>query len=106
MNWKKSLIVRRQQVSYQVEFDDPAIQEIKQLPATIRPIAREAFRALQSNPRPSRSKELRGKPGIYRIWLAGDWRIIYATNEERQVIIVLHVRLKDDIDYESLGAEE
>jgi mRNA-degrading endonuclease RelE of RelBE toxin-antitoxin system len=57
---------------------------------------------LSQIPRPTRAKELRGKPDIYRIWLAGKWRIVYAIDDDLQLVLILRVRLKDNIDYESL----
>jgi len=48
-------------------------------------------------------QKLCGKPGTYRIWLAGRWRIVYQIDDDQQVVVILRVRLKEDIDYESLG---
>ena len=64
------------------------------------------FRLLKDNPKPSRVKELRGKPDIFRIWLAGRWRIAYQVDDAQQVVVILRVRLKEDIDYDSLGSPE
>jgi len=58
--------------------------------------------AISENPRLSRAKELRDKPSIYRIWLAQKWRIVYQFDEDRQHILILRVRLKENIDYERL----
>ncbi len=49
-----------------------------------------------------RSTELRGKPGIYRIWLLRKWRIVYTIQDELLLVLVLRVRLKEQIDYDSL----
>jgi mRNA-degrading endonuclease RelE of RelBE toxin-antitoxin system len=45
---------------------------------------------------------LRDKPGIYRLWLAGRWRIVYTIDDDLQVVRVVRVRRKEQIDYESL----
>jgi mRNA-degrading endonuclease RelE of RelBE toxin-antitoxin system len=45
-------------------------------------------------------------PGIYRIWLAGRWRIVYQVDDTQQLVTILRVRLKDDIDYGSLRTSE
>lgn len=58
--------------------------------------------ALASEPRPPRAKELSGKPSIYRIWLAGRWRIAYQVDDDLLVRRILRVRRKDDIEYETL----
>jgi len=54
-------------VSYRVKVPPEARKEIKALPGHVRAQARQLIRALGENPRPSRAKELRGKPSIYRI---------------------------------------
>ena len=45
---------------------------------------------------PTRSKELRGKDNIYRIWLAKKLRIAYEIDEKW--VIILRVRLKEEMD--------
>ncbi|MGH7452660.1 MAG: type II toxin-antitoxin system RelE family toxin, partial [bacterium] len=60
------------------------------------------LRAVGENPRLPRAKELRDKPNIYRIWLAQKWRIVYEIDEDSKLVLVLRVRLKEKIDYESL----
>ena len=73
------------------------------MPGYARAQARQLIRALGDNPRPSRAKELRDKPNIYRIWLAGRWRIAYEVDNELKRIRILRVRSKEQIDYGSLG---
>lgn len=89
-------------MSYRVEVPPPVQQEIKALPGHARAQARQLIRALGGNPRPRRAKELRGKPNVYRIWLAKLWRIAYSVDDELLVVRILHVRRKGQIDYESL----
>lgn len=93
-------------MSYRVEVPPEVRKEIKALPGHVRAQARQLIRSLGENPRPSRAKELRGKPNIYRIWLAGRWRIAYEIDDELERIRVLRVRRKERIDYESLGSSE
>ena len=93
-------------MSYQIKIIPLAEQEIRTLPAYVRAQARRLVPALAHNPRPSRSQELRGKQGIFRIWLAGRWRIAYHVDDAQQVVVILRVRLKEDIDYDSLGSPE
>jgi mRNA-degrading endonuclease RelE of RelBE toxin-antitoxin system len=57
---------------------------------------------LQQEPTPPRAKELREKSNIYRIWLATKWRVAYQVDEESQRVLLLRVRLKKFMDYESL----
>jgi len=80
-----------------------AQKEIKALKAYMRRQAIKLIRQLAHNPRPPRSKELHGKDNIYRIWLAKKWRIAYEIDEQdEQWVIILRVRLKEEMDYDSL----
>jgi len=89
-------------VRYRVEFAPAVIAEVRALPGHIRPQARRWFRELENEPRPPGAKELRDKPGVYRLWLAGRWRIVYTIDNDLQVVRVVRVRRKEQIDYESL----
>ncbi|MBE9507673.1 MAG: type II toxin-antitoxin system RelE/ParE family toxin [Chloroflexi bacterium] len=93
-------------MGYRIEVSPEVRKEIKALPGHVRTQARQLVRALGESPRPSRAKELRGKPNIYRIWLAGCWRIAYEVDDELQRIRVLRVRRKEGMDYESLETSE
>jgi mRNA-degrading endonuclease RelE of RelBE toxin-antitoxin system len=90
-------------VSYRIDISPEVGKEIKALPGHVRAQARKLIRALGDIPRPARAKELRGKPNIYRIWLAGRWRVAYEIDDELEVVRILRVRRKEQIDYESLG---
>lgn len=74
-------------MSYQIKVPPEVRKEIKDLPGHVRAQARQLISALGENPRPSRAKELRGKPNIYRIWLAGRWRIAYEIDDEDAPIV-------------------
>ncbi|MBI3957396.1 MAG: type II toxin-antitoxin system RelE/ParE family toxin [Chloroflexi bacterium] len=89
-------------MSYQIEVAPPARQEIARLPGYIRTQARQLIGELGRNPFPARAKELRDKPHIYRIWLAGRWRIVYFVDDELRIVRILRVRRKEEIDYDDL----
>ena len=89
-------------MSYQIELHREALAELKALPASVRAQAIALIDLLAATPRPPRAKELRDKPGIYRIWLAGRWRIAYEIDDEQQTIVVRRIWRKSDIDYDSL----
>ncbi len=93
-------------MSYRIEVPPPARKEIKALSGNVRAQARQLIAKLGQNPRPTRAKELRDKPNIYRIWLAGRWRIAYEIDDELQRIRILRVRHKEKIDYDSLASPE
>lgn len=89
-------------MNYQIEVTTPAKTELKKLSGYVRTQAYQIIDSLTSNPRPPKAKELRGKPGFYRLWLAGRWRIVYTVDDKAQMITILRVRSKEQIDYEGL----
>ena len=93
-------------MNYRIEVSQPARNEIKSLAGYVRAQARELIRGLAENPRPPRAKELRGKPSIYRIWLATHWRIAYEVDDGLKRVRVLRVRRKEEMDYENLKSSE
>ncbi len=56
----------------------------------------QAIRALAREPRPSGCKKLGGKQfdNLYRIRV-GDWRILYAIEDDRLVVLILDVVRRD-----------
>lgn len=89
-------------MTYSVELSPEAQKDLKALSGYARSAALAILRDLKADPRPMRSTELRGKPGIYRIWLLRKWRIVYTIQDELLLVLVLRVRLKEQIDYDSL----
>jgi mRNA interferase RelE/StbE len=53
------------------------------------------FMALAKNPRPAGCKKLSGFDNLYRVRV-GDWRISYAIEDERLVILVLEIAPRAD----------
>jgi mRNA interferase RelE/StbE len=51
---------------------------------------RRAIRSLANAPRPVGVKKLAGYENLYRVRV-GDWRIIYAIEEDRLIILVLEI---------------
>lgn len=92
-------------MSYQIKIAPAIPAELKALPGYVRAQARRLIDLLSTNPRPSDAQELRNKPGIYRIWLVGRWRIAYTVDDDNQIVRILRVRRKEAMDYESLEHE-
>lgn len=90
-------------MSYRTELTPPAKAEIRALSGYLRSQALKIITALAQEPRPPRAKELRGRPNLFRIWLAGRWRIVYEIDSENQRVLILRVRSKEQIDYESVS---
>ena len=89
-------------MSYQIEISPLARQEIRALPAYVRTQALQLIDKLGRNPRPERAKELQDRQKIYRIWLAGRWRIVYAVDDKQIVVLIIRVWCKEDIDSPSV----
>jgi mRNA-degrading endonuclease RelE of RelBE toxin-antitoxin system len=89
-------------MNYHVELAPQAQKEIKALPGYVRAPAWRIITSLGANPHPPKSKELRGKPGFYRLWLIAKWRIVYHIDDNEKLVTVLRVRRKENIDYDSL----
>jgi mRNA interferase RelE/StbE len=66
---------------------------MRRLPGHVRQRARRAISQLGEQPRPLGAKELRDRPGYYRMRL-DDWRIIYQADDGTRTVTVLRVRRK------------
>ena len=86
---------------YQIEISPQAQRDMRELSGFVRAQALKIIRSLGENPFPPRSKELRDKPNIYRIWLAKKWRIVYSVSEDPHQVLILRIRIKEHIDYDS-----
>ena len=63
---------------------------LRRLPRDLLRRFRHAIRELAVNPRPSGCVKLAGYENLYRVRV-GDWRIIYALEEERLVVVVIEI---------------
>lgn len=89
-------------MSYRIDFLTSARAELRALPGYVRAEALDRITELGTSPRPPGSKELQGKPAIYRLHIAGRWRILYHIDDDLKRIRVLRMRRKELIDYEGL----
>jgi mRNA interferase RelE/StbE len=80
-------------MSYRIRVSDAAEREVRRLPGHVRQRAKRAISALAEEPRPPGSKELRDRPGLFRLRLEG-WRIIYRIDDDNQVVRIIGVRVK------------
>ena len=55
-----------------------------------------ALLELRNQPRPSDAKELDGHPGYFRIWLQGDYRLVWYADDLIQLVDIYYVGLKYD----------
>lgn len=89
-------------MSYRIEVSSAARHEIRALPGYVRAQAVRLIDELGEDPRPARARELRERENVYRIWLAGRWRVVYSIDDELVVVLILRVRRKEEIDYPSV----
>jgi mRNA-degrading endonuclease RelE of RelBE toxin-antitoxin system len=78
---------------YRLSTTAQARNELRNLPGHVRQIAVRMVNGLTEDPRPPEARELREKPGRYRIRLQ-KWRLIYRVYDEDGTVVLLRVRLK------------
>ena len=93
-------------MSYRIEIRREALHELKGLPAHVRAEALQRIDGLEKDPRPARAKQLRDRPGIFRLWVAAHWRLVYEVDDDDAAVFVLRIRHKERIDYESLNPRD
>ena len=75
---------------WQIIVHRKAEKALKRLHGEILERTRQAIRVLAENPRPIGYKKMTGYDNLYRIRV-GDWRIIYAIEDDKLIILVLEV---------------
>ena len=80
---------------YAVTFVRSARKELEELPRSV--VTRVVIRieSLGISPRPAGCRKLQGAADLYRIRV-GDYRVIYAVDDERHVVDVVAVRHRSD----------
>lgn len=92
-------------MNYRIRFSDEAKRTLATLPGRYRQRARRMIDGLAAKPRPAEAKELRNRPGMYRLWLNG-WRIIYRIDDEAGSLWIVGIRLKTGPEtYEGLDVQ-
>jgi mRNA interferase RelE/StbE len=76
--------------SWQVIIHRKAERVLKRLDGDMLERIRRAIRGLASEPRPPGYKKLTGYENLYRTRV-GDWRIIYAIEDDQLIILVLEI---------------
>lgn len=75
---------------WQVIIHRKAEKILKRLDGDTLERIRRAIRSLANDPRPGGVKKLTGYDNLYRIRV-GDWRIIYAIEDDRLIVLVLEI---------------
>jgi mRNA interferase RelE/StbE len=82
-------------MAYLVTLKRSAEKELGRLPGEIHDRVIERLIALQSNPRPTGARKLRGREG-YRIRI-GDYRVLYIINDSERQVEVYSVAHRRDV---------
>ena len=75
---------------YTVLLDKQPQKILRRLPRDLLIRIARAIRALAIEPRPAGCKKLAGHDNIYRV-RGGEWRISYAVEDERLIVLVIEV---------------
>ena len=75
---------------WQIIVDRQPERIFRRLPKPLLQRIREKIWSLAENPRPPGCKKLVGYDNLYRVRL-GDWRISYAIEDDRLIVLVLEV---------------
>jgi mRNA interferase RelE/StbE len=83
------------QGAYQILVSKEARKFLQKLPKNLLGRISKAIDGLAGNPRPEGCKKLEGYDNLYRIRV-GDWRISYAIEDDRLIVLVIEVAPKSD----------
>ncbi len=87
-------------MSYEVRLRRAAQKELDGLHGQDYEAAAKAVSALEQNPRPPKVKKL-AESGLWRIRV-GHYRIVYAIQDEEQLVIVVRVARRKEATYKGL----
>ena len=76
---------------YSLEFAPKALRALRKLDRLVVERIRTATEALQDEPWPAGAKMLTGVHGVWRIRVAGDYRVLYTINDDEVVVLIVDV---------------
>ena len=85
--------------SYEIVLYSKAEKDLEKVPNPDFSKVDKAILSLRSNPRPFGSKKL--DPYLWRVRV-GEWRIVYAIDDEKCKVVILHVRRRNEKTYKNL----
>lgn len=74
---------------YALEFAPKALRALRKLDRLVVARIKEATEALRDEPRPAGAKMLTGIHGVWRIRVAGDYRVVYTVDDDKLVVLVV-----------------
>ena len=85
---------------YEIVYEPPASKRLKKLKSN-RDAVQSAIDNLANDPRPDGVRKLAGEDELYRIHI-DQWRVIYAVSDDEQVVIIAHIRPRNEKTYKNL----
>ena len=84
-------------MTYRIVFSRPAEKDLRGIrDRTVLQRLSAAIEGLADEPHPPTARKLRGVGDVWRIRV-GNWRICYATEDDRLVILILTVAQRGDV---------
>lgn len=83
-------------MAYQIEFSRQADRQFRNLSSQIQQRLKPKIDSLATTPRPHGSEKLSGADQLYRLRV-GDYRIIYAVEDDRVLVLVVKVGHRRDV---------
>ncbi|NJL55255.1 type II toxin-antitoxin system RelE/ParE family toxin [bacterium] len=78
-------------MSYEVGFKPAALRQFRKLNKDVQTIILAAIELLADQPRPQGCKKLKGEVDLYRIRVAGDYRVVYTIEDQKLVVTVVKI---------------
>lgn len=82
--------------NYSIEVSSTAEKQLRKLSQKDQISVLKRIQELSSEPRPNRSRKLRGQDNIYRVRV-GNYRILYSIENKLLIIIILKVGHRRDV---------
>lgn len=80
---------------YEILFARSARKELEKLPSRIQTRVLGSLESLKNDPRPGSSRKLVGSSNLWRLRV-GDYRVVYAIDDERRVVDISAIRHRKD----------
>ncbi len=90
-------------MKYRVILSKAIRSQLNKLPGNVRNMTRQQIMSLSVQPRPQNAKEPEDHPDYYRMWIMGDYRLVWHISEDEQSVDILYVGPKSPDLYVYLG---
>lgn len=84
-------------LTYRLEYKASAVRELQALPKAVQDRIRPVLHSLPGNPRPRGVKALKGSTRPLLRLRVGDYRIVYAVEDERLVVLVVRIAHRREV---------